>query len=128
MSEETTEWRKQYERIAELEARLERLIHMEDHAVQAFNQQKVVIEELEAELAELNSPVQLSEWQKMEQQLAELDDYLHEIYHIDKRGTDENYDDWHAMCDVGEVISRYLKSRQEVKGDESIDALAAELE
>ena len=30
------------------------------------------IAELEAERAELNSPVQLSEWQKMEQQLAEL--------------------------------------------------------
>ena len=54
---------------------------------------------------------------ELEAQVAELDVYLHEIYHIDKRGKDENYDEWHAMCDVGEVISRYLKSRQEVKGE-----------
>ena len=40
----------------------------------------VYVAELEQQLAELNSPVQLSEWQKMERQLAELREALHEIY------------------------------------------------
>ena len=55
--------------------------------------------------------------EELEAQVAELTDYLHEIYHIDKRGTDEVYDDWQAMCDVGEVISRYMKSRSPDKGE-----------
>ena len=37
------------------------------------------IAELEQQLAELNSPVQLSEWQKMEQQLAELREAAREL-------------------------------------------------
>ena len=37
------------------------------------------IKELEAQLAELNSPVQLSEWQKMEQQLTATQAKLAEL-------------------------------------------------
>ena len=69
-------------------------------------------EEAKAECLDLRIKVR-----ELEAQMAELTDYLHEIYHIDKRGTDEVYDDWQAMCDVGGVISRYMKSRSPDKGE-----------
>lgn len=60
-------------KIRELQAKCDRLEAEEQRLDEIVCNDLVIITRLEAQLAELNSPVQLSEWQNMEQQLAELE-------------------------------------------------------
>ena len=56
-------------------------------------------------------------WYQQQARIEELDEYLHEIYHITRRGNDpDGYDDWQAMNDIGGVIDRFMKSRKALEG------------